>query len=213
MNADNSRTETWVKLGLKWQKSLTKSEGEFQCQSLGKDNQMLKSTYRRLFKKMTCNSKWFGTCWISKTMMEKCWKEGWWRGKAQGEVIGLHKALQQRVRSFFMETIWTLHLSHTKHAVHMILHSVFYFPLPSIFFVLFFPFFASYHHSPFHHFTFSTSLLFLTQKISYSLMHGSCSEQCYFNFPWQRSLCFSRSDFSFGSNVLLCQRWTHSCVK
>lgn len=44
-------------------------------------------------------------------------------------------------------------------------------------------------------------------------MHGSCREQCYFIFPWQPSFCFSGSNFSFGSNVLFCQSWTHSFVK
>lgn len=44
-------------------------------------------------------------------------------------------------------------------------------------------------------------------------MHGSCRKQCYFIFPWQPSFCFSGSNFSFGSNVLFCQSWTHSFVK
>lgn len=60
---------------------------------------------------------------------------------------------------------------------------------------------------PSHYLFYPTAFspLFLSQKISYSLMHGSCREQCYFIFPWQRSLCFNGSHFSFGSNVLLCQ--------
>lgn len=71
--------------------------------------------------------------------------------------------------------------------------------------------------SPLYHFTSVTPLLFfkfgLSKKISDSLMHGSCREQCYLIFPWQPSLCFSRSHYSFGSNPLICQDWTHLCVK
>lgn len=115
----------------------------------------------------------------------------------------------------FMETIWQARSE--PHQTYRIHNPPFYlflspssFPSNSPSAHFFSSLLASQHPSPFQHFIFSTSLNFLLflsrSKISYSLMHGSCREQCYFIFPWQRSLCFSRSHFSFGSNVLLCQR-------
>lgn len=124
----------------------------------------------------------------------------------------LHKALQPGVRSCSWKPSGQLNLSHTKHTVHMILLSISH-SLSACLKTHLLPIFSPSSSLP------NLRLLsitlpflppaftppFLSQKLSYSLMHGSCREQCYFIFPWQRPLCFSGSHFSFGSNVLLCQ--------
>lgn len=125
----------------------------------------------------------------------------------------LHKALNLGVRSCSWKPSGQLDLSHTKSSAHdspFCISLTFLLPSTSasshFYPVFFLASYTSLSFPPLYLF-YPTAFfpLFLSQKVSYSLMHGSCREQCYFIFPWQRSLCFSRSHFSFGSNVLCCQ--------
>lgn len=126
----------------------------------------------------------------------------------------LQKVLQPEVRSCSWKPSGQLNLRHTKHTQDPPFYLFLIFLLPSIS-----P--SAHVLSPFSfpnlyllfitlpllpHCFFPPLFLSLKKEISYSLMHGSCREQCYFIFPWQPSFCFSGSDFSFGSNVLFCQR-------
>lgn len=141
------------------------------------------------------------------------------RMEGADEVMCLLKALQSGVsfRSCSWKPSGQLDLSHTKHTYDPFYLTSFLLASNLTFCPLFFLSLVSPPLSPLYHFTSVTPLLSfkfaLSKKISYSLMHGSCREQCYLIFPWQPSLCFSRSHYSFGSNVLICQYWTHLCVK
>lgn len=128
------------------------------------------------------------------------------------EVMCLQKVLQPGVsfRSCSWKPSGQLHLSCTKQTQLSFLSLTFLLPPIS-------PSAQSFSLFLFHNFCLPSIYLHLlphyfslifshSKKISYSLMHGSCREQCYFIFPWQQSLCFSRSHYSFGSNVLLCQQ-------
>lgn len=136
-------------------------------------------------------------------------------GVAKDGLMLLQKVLQRKGQILLMENIWPLVLSHTKHTVQMIIFmslSLSHFPvLSNTHTHIFLPHFVAFHSFPsvylfLPHCFFSS---FFSQKMSDSLMHGSCREQCYFIFPWQQSLCFSGSHFSFGSNVLFFAKAEH----
>lgn len=112
------------------------------------------------------------------------------------EVMCLLKALQSGVsfRSCSWKPSGQPGLSHTKHTHDPVYLTSFLLVSNLTFCPLFFLSLVSPPLSPLYHFTSVTPLLSfkyaLSKKISYSLMHGSCREQCYLIFPWQPSLCF-----------------------